>query len=79
MAVGNQLEDIVSGVVGSKPITLGNYNASMPVALTYDPVSRKLFFSDRYQRHTNIFSVSLDHAGDSPAVTSVINSKESFI
>ena len=79
MAVGNQLEHIVSGAVGSKPITLGNYNASMPVALTHDPVSRKLFFSDRYQRHTHIFSVSLDHAGDSPAVTSVINSKDSFI
>jgi len=79
VAVGDQLEHIVSGAFGSKPITLGNYNASMLVALTYDPVSRKLFFSDRYHRHAHILSVSLDHTGDSPAVTSVINSKNSFI
>ena len=79
VAVGDQLEHIVGRELGSKLISLGNYVASMPVALTHDPVSRKLFFSDRYQRHTHIFSVSLDHAGDSPAVTSVINSKDSFI
>ena len=79
MAVGDQLEHVTSEVFGSKPITLGNYKASMLVSLTYDPVSKKLFFSDRFHTHGNILSVSLDHTGDSPAATSVIYSKDSFI
>ncbi|XP_046461401.1 protein cueball-like isoform X2 [Daphnia pulex] len=59
VAVGDQIEILTNGSQ-SNPLKLENYNASVLVALAYDPSSQKLFFSDKRNRRGHVFSVTFD-------------------
>lgn len=59
VAVGDQIEILTNGS-HSNPLTLKSYNASVLVALAYDPSSQRLYFSDKRNRRGHVFSVSFD-------------------
>lgn len=57
--MGDQIEILTNGS-HSNPLTLQSYNASVLVALAYDPSSQRLYFSDKRNRRGHIFSVNFD-------------------
>lgn len=60
MAVGDQIEVLTNNGSQSNPLKLQSYNASVLVALAYDPSAQKLFFSDKRNRRGHVFSVNFD-------------------
>lgn len=58
IAVGDQIELLTSNGTYSK-VQLTSYNASELVALAYDPVKNKIFFSDKRHSKGHIFSAEL--------------------
>ena len=60
VAVGDQIEILTNNGSQSNPLLLQSYNASVFVALAYDPSSQKLFFSDKRNRRGHVFCVNFD-------------------
>lgn len=73
VAVGDQIEILTNGS-HSNPLTLKSYNASVLVALAYDPSSQRLYFSDKRNRRGHVFSVSFDGIKAEGSVHDVIES-----
>lgn len=73
VAVGDQIEILTNGSQ-SNPLKLENYNASVLVALAYDPSSQKLFFSDKRNRRGHVFSVTFDGIKAQGSVHDVVES-----
>lgn len=73
VAVGDQIEILTNGSQ-SHPLQLESYNASVLVALAYDPSSEKLFFSDKRNRRGHVFSVRFDGIKAQGSVHDVVES-----
>ena len=65
IAVGDQIELLSSNGTYSK-VQLTSYNASELVALAYDPMTNKIFFSDKRNSKGHIFSTGLGENESSP-------------
>ncbi len=72
--MGDQIEVLTNNGSQSNPLKLQSYNASVLVALAYDPSAQKLFFSDKRNRRGHVFSVNFDGIKTEGLVHDVVES-----
>ena len=79
VAVGNNLNVLSSTKSKWERISLGPYNTTIIVALVQDPVSGRLFFSDKYNHHASILSIGLDQTASNISLPMTYILKSKFI
>lgn len=77
VAVGDKIELLANGSK-SHEVELPQYNASLIVALAYDPSSEQLFFSDSRNKRGHIFSIGLNDTVSFGTVRDLVERKAHF-